>query len=233
LVHDARLTPTHHSKLIKPSKSQKPHHNFILSYHYIIIFYHSIIYHPIINMDSDNESIAEDVVIFTQSEIIYKGLRLVKFGSPRIKRARRKTNVKRFRKCFGGNPDAVLACWYDLQTTTVGGAFLEPQDRQIDKFLMALYHLRKYPTDEERERIFDLSPNWSRNWVWFILEKIRASKAQKIVWEDECEDIWVVSVDGTHCWMHEVAHPEFLLDPEYFSHLAQAQQVRDNLRTCA
>ena len=83
---------------------------------------------------------------------------------------------------------------------------------------MALYHLRKYPTDEERERIFDLSPNWSRNWVWFILEKIRASKAQKIVWEDECEDIWVVSVDGTHCWMHEVAHPEFSLDPEYFSH---------------
>jgi hypothetical protein len=84
---------------------------------------------------------------------------------------------------------------------------------------MALYQLRMYPADEERERIFDLSPNWSQNWVWFfILEKIRALRAQKIVFEDDCEDIWILSVDGTHCWMHKVAHPEFSLDPEYYAH---------------
>jgi hypothetical protein len=35
----------------------------------------------------------EDVVVFTESEIIYKGLRLVRFGSRQIKRAKRKTNT--------------------------------------------------------------------------------------------------------------------------------------------
>jgi hypothetical protein len=50
------------------------------------------------------------------------------------------------------------------------------------------------------------------------LEKIQSLKGQKIVWDHDCEDIWACTVDGTHCWMHEVAHPEFSLDPEYYSH---------------
>ena len=54
--------------------------------------------------------------------------------------------------------------------------------------------------------------------MWFFLEKIQALKQQKIVWPDDIDDIWACSVDVTHCWVHKVTHPEFSLDPEYYSH---------------
>lgn len=166
-----------------------------------------------------NTSIPADIVIFTPKELLWKGLRLVRYKKPRIKRAREATNVKRFQDNFGGNPQVVLQLWEDLQTTDIQEAYLHEDDRKINMFLMALYHLRKYPTESDRERIFDLSRGWSRDHVWFFLEKIKALKDEKIIWPYENkDDIWICSVDGTHVWSHEVGHPEFSLDPEYYSH---------------
>lgn len=181
------------------------------------------LYQPTMSVNNDDassvdHSIPEGLVIFTEDELLYLGLRLIRYKCRRINRARKATNIKRFRKNFGGVPDAVNALWEDLQTTDDPEAFLEEKDRDIKKLLMALYQIKKYPTEEDRERIFDLSHSWSREKVWFYLEKIQALKKQKIVWPENNEDIWVCTVDGTHCWVQEQAHPEFSLDPEYFSH---------------
>lgn len=83
---------------------------------------------------------------------------------------------------------------------------------------MALYQIRKYLKDKERSKIFDMAENLSQEWVWFLLEKIQALKGLKIKWPEDCEDIWIGTVDGTHSETHKFKHPEFLLDKAYFSH---------------
>jgi len=45
---------------------------------------------------------------------------------------------------------------------------------------MALYHLKRHPTDIECEALFGVSPKWGREKCWFIVEKIRALKEQKL-----------------------------------------------------
>jgi hypothetical protein len=56
--------------------------------------------------------------------------------------------------------------------------------------------------------------------VKYFLKKIRRLKAEKIVWPDDWADyeIWVVSVDGTHCWIAEPQHPKWQ-DRNYYSHI--------------
>jgi hypothetical protein len=80
---------------------------------------------------------------------------------------------------------------------------------KIEYFLMAMHHLKRYPTEVEREGMFDISSKWGRDKVWYYVEKIQALKAQKIVWPDDNfgDDIWVLTVDGTHCWLREPQHP--------------------------
>ena len=84
---------------------------------------------------------------------------------------------------------------------------------------MALHTLKKYPTDKEREGPWDLPIAVARERVWYILEKIQALKHEKIVWPDDWEDdIWIITVDGTHCWINEPQHPDWSQDKEYYSH---------------
>jgi hypothetical protein len=47
-----------------------------------------------------------------------------------------------------------------------------------------------------------------------------ALKAQKIVWQDDNsgDDIWGLTVDGTHCWIREPQHPTWSQDSEWYSH---------------
>ncbi|MEL7342975.1 MAG: transposase family protein [Bacteroidota bacterium] len=84
---------------------------------------------------------------------------------------------------------------------------------------MALHHLKKYPTEEERSGPWDISEKWGRAKVWYWLSKIQALKHEKIVWPNDWgTDIWVISVDGTHCWINEPQHPEWSQDKEFYSH---------------
>jgi hypothetical protein len=57
-------------------------------------------------------------------------------------------------------------------------------------------------------------------WIKYFQKKIRRLKAEKIVWPDDWEEdeIWVVSVDGTHCWIAEPKHPEWSQDKKFYSH---------------
>jgi hypothetical protein len=47
-----------------------------------------------------------------------------------------------------------------------------------------------------------LTEMWKRDWVWYFVEKIQALKEEKITWpEDYGKDLWIMTVDGTHCWI--------------------------------
>jgi len=169
--------------------------------------------------EGSEDDVDPDVVVFTPDEILNKGLRLVNYSPRRIRRAKRKRNIERFKGHFGSEPVVLAQIWEDLQRTDVAEARLPPGDAKLDRFLMAMHHLKRYPTELEREPIFDIDLMEGRDWVWYFLEKVQALKAEKICWPDDFGgDIWVITVDGTHCWVSEPGHPVWSQDSEYFSH---------------
>jgi len=108
----------------------------------------------------------------------------------------------------------------DLQRTDIPEAYVPPDDAKLDRFLMTMHHLKWYPAELEREPIFDIDAMQGRDWVWYFLEKVQALKAVKICWpyDNFGSDIWIITVDGTHCWITEPVHPEWSQDSRYFSH---------------
>ena len=176
--------------------------------------------------DSDDNEPDEGLLIYTPDEIMKIGLRFAGYKKRRIRRAKEKTNIERFRGHFGSDPHIYAAIWEDLQTTNVEEARVGPQDfvrdaiKNVRYFLMAMHHLKRYPTELEREAMFDISAVTGRYWVWFYVEKVQALKAVKITWPDDNfgDNIWVLTVDGTHCWIQEPQHPTWSQDSKYFSH---------------
>ncbi len=158
--------------------------------------------------------------ILTADEFLIIGLKLVGFKGRRIRRCKKKTNVERFVAHFGSIPCICASIWEDLQTTEVEDAQVSVEDLNVRYFLMAMHHLKRYVTESEREAIFDISPKWGRDKVWFYVEKIQALKAQKIVWpaDNFGDDIWGPTVDGAHSWLSEPQHPTWSQDSEWYSH---------------
>jgi hypothetical protein len=166
--------------------------------------------------DDDNHGVTS---ILTPSELLKIGLNLVGFTRRRIRRAKTTTNMKRFKSFFGSSPAVIAMIWEDLQKTRINEARVPPQDRKIKYILMAMHHLKCYPTEIEREGMFDISAMWGRDWVWYFVEKVQALKGEKIVWPDDLGgENWVITVDGTHCWIQEPQHPTWSQDSQFYSH---------------
>ena len=123
---------------------------------------------------------------------------------------------------FRDSPRIAAQMWGDLQTlqSPDGGVLLASAKRNVRYYLMAYHHLRRYPTEHEREAMFDVSPKHGQEWVWFFVNKIRNLKHHKIAWPAAkfSELKWAISVDGMHCWIAEPKHPHWSQDRTYFSH---------------
>ena len=121
---------------------------------------------------------------------------------------------------FGPTLEVCATIYEDLQKTTINEARIDPKlnDNSIEHYLMALHSLKCYPTESQREAIFDISAKWGRNKCWFYIEKIRALQDEKIVFPDFGDEIWIMTVDGTHFWIQEPTHPIWSMDSAYFSH---------------
>jgi hypothetical protein len=131
------------------------------------------------------------------------------------------TNIDRFNTKFGIQPVTACMLYEDLQKTNVDDARInQPDDTTLKFFLLSLHYLRKYPTEDILESTFDYSPRYISRMLWQYVERIQALKAEKIVWPDGLndQDLWVLSVDGTHCWIKEPSHPEFSQDKKKYSH---------------
>lgn len=170
--------------------------------------------------ESDGSDLNNHAIIYTPEEILKVGLKRVNYSRRRIKRAKRRRNIERFVGHYGAPPFILAQIFEDLQTTSIPEAFLPPEDANLDHFLMAFHTLKRYPTELEREPIFDIDLSKGRDWVFFVLEKIRALKAVKIGWPDDNfgSDLWAITVDGTHCWVKEPSHPTWSINSAYFSH---------------
>jgi len=159
--------------------------------------------------------------IKTPVEMLAAGLELV-YTDQKINRVKgdpysSKTNVQRFKDHYGANPVAVARIWEDLQTTTVTAARIKVL--KLPAFLESLNFLYQYKRVSEREAQFDTPPKTLRKWSRYYLLKIQALKEVKIVFpEDFGDDVWIMTVDGTHSLFHEIAHHEFSQNRTYFSH---------------
>jgi hypothetical protein len=132
--------------------------------------------------DNDNYGITS---IISPDEMMKTGLRLAGYKRRRMNKAKKETNIERFKAQYGSSPVVVAAIWEDLQLTDISEAFVHEQDQKIKFFLITLHHLKRYPTEYEREAKFDVSLMWGQYWCWFFVEKIQALKAEKIVWPEE------------------------------------------------
>jgi hypothetical protein len=169
--------------------------------------------------ESDNENHGVTSII-SPDEMMKIGLKLAGYKQRLVDRAKKETNIERFKAQYRSSPAVVAAIWEDLQLTEIPEAHVHDKDRKIKFFLISLHHLKRYPTKYEREAKFDVSLMWGRDWCWFFVEKIQALKAEKIVWPEDNfgDDIYVITVDGTHCWIQEPQHPAWSQDSWYFSH---------------
>jgi hypothetical protein len=105
-------------------------------------------------LDEDDISASEDehddtVIALTPDEILKHGLLLVGYTRKRIKRAKRKVNLGCFKGHFGSSPRVIAQIWEDLQRTDIQKSFVPVEMRNFDHFLMAMHHLKRYPTELE------------------------------------------------------------------------------------
>jgi hypothetical protein len=82
---------------------------------------------------------------------------MVQYQSKQIRRAKRETNLNRFRKHFGSSPLVCALIWEDFQMTEVQDAWVPPDSRRFEYFLMAMHYLKLYPKEYERKA----SQHWS------------------------------------------------------------------------
>jgi hypothetical protein len=171
-------------------------------------------------IDEDDEELQPGLrQVLTRNEMMELGLS-VYYSKARIRKSKIETNIRRFVNYYGSSPTVCTILWEDLQTTFTPEAQIHDNKLNSKYFLMALNHLKCYPKEIDREGPWSISHKVGREWVWFYLEKIQALKAEKITWpaDNFGNDIWAISVDGTHCWIEEPKHIEWSQDPEYFSH---------------
>jgi hypothetical protein len=120
---------------------------------------------------------------------------------------------------YGINPVVMAQLCEDLQRTDIGDAGIKKMD--IIKLHWTLHFLYRYPTEVERSNIWNKCPNTIRDSCWLYTGAIRALKAVKICWPRRGfwkeDDIWVLTVDGTHLLTLEPGDSDVPKDPSYFS----------------
>lgn len=130
-----------------------------------------------------------------------------------------KSKAAKFKDYYGVRPLLCASLWEDLQTTDIAAARLDDEHLNPKHFLMALHTLKKYPTDNKRVGPWDMNWDDARTAVWYFLCKLQALKEAVIVWpQDWGNDTWIITVDGTHCWIKEPTHPDWSQDREFYSH---------------
>lgn len=162
---------------------------------------------------------------FTPDYVLRTGLELM-FTENRIHNVkgdpwRSKTNVQRFKDHYGAKHVVAAQLWLDLHTTDHVPEDLDhPASLSLPYFLEALHFLYRYKRESEWEAVFDKSTKTLRKWCWYYLKRIQVLKSEKIVFPThfDTRDIWIMTVDGTHCKINEPIHPEQSQNEKYFSH---------------
>lgn len=168
--------------------------------------------------EDDDENVGE-LDIIAPDEMMVKGLLFARYTEESIQRCKDSTNLERFVSRYGSSPIVLCAIWEDLQRSDNPDCHIPPDKLKLEYFLMSMHFLRRYPTEHERAAATGFHRDTCRDWTWYYVYRIQQLKHEVISFPaDFGPDIWILTVDGTHCWVHEPNHPEFSQDSEYYSH---------------
>ena len=162
------------------------------------------------------DELPENVTILSPDEMLYQGLTLLGWKEERLRKRKDATNQQQYTGMYGVNPCVSAQICEDLQTTQIASARIERI--VVDKLHWALHFMYRYPTETERESQWKKCANTIRLACWYYIDKIRNLKHLKIVWPKfRDDDIWVMTVDGTHLVSLEPGDSDVPKDPSYFS----------------
>lgn len=165
---------------------------------------------------ADDEELPDARNILTADEMLQAGLLLQGWKEQRLENRKHETNVTQYVGMYGVNHFVAAQLSEDLQTTHILCARVN--DIDIDKLHWTLHFMYRYPTETERENIWNKCANNIRDACWFYIDKIRNLKHMKITWPKfKASDIWVMTVDGTHLVTLEPGDSDVPKDPSYFS----------------
>jgi hypothetical protein len=91
----------------------------------------------------------------TPDELMHIGLQLIGFAERR-RQVCRETMLKRFRSHYGSNPIVYSELFEDLQTTNIENARIVGNAASIKYFLMSIYFMQCYPTEQELSMYWDM-----------------------------------------------------------------------------
>ena len=119
--------------------------------------------------------------IFTEDEVLRIGLLYAGFNEHRQQRVERATCVGRFKSQYGSSPLVCAKIWEDLVTSPdIWENRTHPKAASFEKYLMALYFLKAYQTEERLAAMWKTCEKSARTWVWFFVKKIQALKEKKV-----------------------------------------------------
>ena len=119
--------------------------------------------------------------IFTEDEVLRIGLLFAGFNAHRQQRVERATCEGRFKSQYSSSPLVCAKVWEDLVTSPdIWENQTYPNAASFEKFLMALYFLKSYPTEERLAAMWKTCEKPARKWAWFFVEMIQALKKKKM-----------------------------------------------------
>lgn len=177
------------------------------------------------------------MTIYTPDEIMKLGLQMVGRDHHMQQRVQRSSNVRDFQDSFGSSPLVCALIWEDLNATEVASAQLL-RHLSPDKFLMAMFFLKRYPVGKMLAGRFKVCAKTASKWAWYFATKIQALKEKKIVWPAEWTEghpnfrntpTFLYSVDGVHCRTPEYKHETLAKNTKLYSHKFHAAGVNYEL----
>lgn len=155
----------------------------------------------------------------TPGEVQARGLLLVGYDLHRQARVKGKTLLRRFKAHYGCEPRVYAKLWEVLQTTDIVGARLpvnKNNNKAFDRFLMAIYYLKGYETEEKVASRFGVCEETMRMWVDKFVTRISKLLPKYVVWPDSWETEFIISVDCVNFGTNEPRHPTLHKQQKFF-----------------
>ena len=156
--------------------------------------------------------------VVTADDFLYLGLRMVGWNLNKLAQATNQTKLNKWKVDFVPSPDVCSKLYNDVRQHILNSQNPESNTPTVSDIIMSIYWLSNYPILPVLARIWKLSEKTCRNRLKNTISLIQALKQEKIKWiwnENQTDEIFILTVDGTHCPIKE---PRKDPSSQWFSH---------------
>lgn len=122
---------------------------------------------------------ASNVHVYPSDRFFHLGLEMAGFSHAMIENTCLNTNLERFSSFFFASPETCEHVYRDIQDESIEGC-IGLKDPKPERFLLALYFLKKYPTKQELAAFLKMTEKTALNWAHTYVEAIRSLKDEKV-----------------------------------------------------